>query len=228
MKLYLSSVHNLEGDVKTFIFDSNEPISWIAGQYVHIVIKHTNEDSRGNERWFTISSAPSDGKIAISTRIISDNPSSFKRALNSLKLGDEVEADKPEGDFILKDLAKNYIFVAGGIGITPFHSIIREASIKNTMPKIILLYANRTFEVAFKSELDSIRSENSNLKINYIYSPVTIDKKLLDKTIRSVDQPTIYVSGPEPMVESFVKILTDVGVSKDNILADFFPGYEVF
>jgi len=201
MKLILFEVVNLKDDVKTFVFSSNEIVNWIPGQFLHITLNHPDEDDRGHERWFTISSAPSEGKIAITTRIVSNKPSSFKLALNALNQGDEIEADHPDGDFIIQGPDANYIFVAGGIGITPFRSIIKQASLNKIMPNITLLYANRTVEVAFQNELDDIQLAYSNLKIRYVFSPAKIDKALLSQTIESNDNPLIYVSGPEPMVE---------------------------
>ncbi len=226
--LTLTGTKQLEGDVRSFIFKADSPTNWTAGQYLHLILKHDNEDDRGNERWFTISSAPSETELRISTRIVADKPSSFKQALSNLEIGDTIQADGPEGDFTLGDLNRNYIFVAGGIGVTPFHSIITEAATLGTMPHITLLYANRTDNIAFKSELDGISQANPNLQIQYIMSPARIDTALLQETITATDNPIIYVSGPEPMVEAFTEELAGLGVTKENIKADYFPGYEAF
>jgi len=228
MKLTLIGTKQLEGDVRTFVFASDTPRTWVAGQFLRIILPHDDEDDRGHKRWFTISAAPSDGHMAISTRIVSEHPSSFKQALASLPLGTTVEAEEPEGDFILEDKNRNYIFVAGGIGITPFHSIIREAAFQKEMPKITLLYAYGTADVAFKQELEDIKEKFPNLRIEYILSPARIDKDLLQKTIASIGNPFVYVSGPEPMVEAFEKTLAEIGLAKDSIKTDFFPGYEAF
>lgn len=228
MKLTLVNTEQLEGDVRTFIFHSPQPASWAPGQYLHLTLKHSNPDDRGDNRWFTISAAPSDGNMAISTRIVSDHPSSFKQALAALKPGDEIEAEGPEGDFTLGDPDRNYIFVAGGIGITPFHSIIKEAAAEAAMPHITLLYANRTTDITFQQELDAVRATYPNLTISYILAPQKIDKDLLQKTLQTVENPLVYVSGPEPMVEAFVGILDELGVVKENLKTDYFPGYEAF
>lgn len=228
MKLTLANIKQLEGDVQTFTFDSKEVMPWKPGQFLHVTIKHDNPDNRGVERWFTISSTPSEGEIAITTRIVTDRPSSFKRTLAALKRGDEIEVDKPEGDFTLENLNRNYIFVAGGIGVTPFRSIIKEANSKGNVPNIKILYANRNDQVAFKQELEDISKANPKLKIEYIFSPEKIDKDRLQKTIELMDNPIVYVSGPEPMVEAFEKDLQEIGLSKENIKTDFFPGYEAF
>ena len=218
----------LEGDVRSFNFKSDKSSTWTPGQYLHLTINHNEADDRGIERWFTISSAPYEVVMTISTRIVADHPSSFKQALIALRPGDKVEADEPEGDFVLGDQSRNYIFVAGGIGITPFHSMIKQATEDKQMPNINLLHANSTADLAFQNEFKDIQSAYPNLKIEYVLSPKKIDKKLLQNTIQAVDRPIVYVSGPEPMVEAFVKELSDLGLNKDDIKADYFPGYEAF
>ncbi len=228
MTLTYAGSRQLEGDVRTFIFTADKATNWTAGQFLHVTLKHDNPDDRGDERWFTISSAPSDNEITISTRIVAGRQSTFKQALAALKPGDTIEADEPGGDFVLTDNARNYIFVAGGIGITPFHSIIKELVAQGTLPAIKLLHANQTTDVPFKAELDAIQAANPKLAIEYIYAPQMIDKDLLQKTIQSVDQPMVYVSGPEPMVEAFTAVLTELGVQEQDVKADYFPGYEAF
>src|SRR6185437_11630262 len=87
-------------DVRSFIFEPEEPVKWQPGQYFHYTLPHDNQDDRGNERWFTCSAAPSEGHVMISTRI-SDKSSSFKKVLDKLQPGDEIEVDGPEGDFTI-------------------------------------------------------------------------------------------------------------------------------
>jgi len=82
-----------------------------------------NPDNRGVTRYFTISSTPFEDFIMITTRI-SRPSSSFKESLTEMKIGGRITASGPDGDFTIDDLGKNYIFIAGGIGITPFRSIL--------------------------------------------------------------------------------------------------------
>lgn len=215
-----------EGDVRQFVFQPDEPIIWVAGQFIHYTLPHKDMDDRGDERWFTISSAPSEGKVVITTRINSDRSSTFKKALLGLKPGDKVEADLPEGDFTVSDDSRNYVFVAGGIGITPFRSILTEAGAKGQQLHVDLLYANRTTDITFKSELDNLQVKDPNLKVDYIIQPDRLDNQVLEEAIKSSDNPLIYVSGPEPMVESLTEEIAGLGVSQDNIKGDYFPGYE--
>jgi ferredoxin-NADP reductase len=215
-----------EGDARAFIFEPQKPFDWTAGQYLHYTLKHPETDDRGDTRWFTISSAPSEGYVMITTRINAERSSSFKQALTALKPGDQIEAEGPEGDFVVEDVSRNYIFIAGGIGITPFRSILTEAAAKGQQLHVELLYANRNQDIVFREELDALQAQNPHLKIRYVIDPERLDNQLLQERIPATDNPLIYVSGPEPMVEALTADIAKLGVSEDNIKGDYFPGYE--
>jgi ferredoxin-NADP reductase len=226
MKLQLVRVQDREGDVKEFVFKPSEPLSWQAGQYMHYVFPHENADDRGEERWFTNSAAPSEGEVRISTRINHEHSSSFKQALQTLQPGDEIESDGPEGDFVLGDLGRNYLFIIGGIGITPVRSILTEAAAQGQQPKATVLYANRSDVIPFHDELEALKASNPNLNLQYVINPRRIDDALLQSTLQSIENPLVYVSGPEPMVKAMLEQLKGLGVSEDNLKGDDFPGYE--
>lgn len=228
MKLRLKSQKQEVEGIRSFIFEPEEPLSWQPGQYMHYLLPHQNEDDRGHERWFTNSAAPFENCVMISTRIDPERPSTFKQALQALQPGDAIEGDGPEGDFTLEDPTRNYIFVAGGIGITPFRSILSEAGHNGTKLKVNLLYANRDNNIPFKEELDKLAAANPNLKIEYIVNPDKIDKKLLEQRIDATENPVVYVSGPKPMALAFADQLSELGLSKENIKIDDFPGYEIY
>jgi ferredoxin-NADP reductase len=226
MKLQFVEIRSREGDVWEFVFKSAGSLSWQAGQYMHYVLPHDNVDDRGTERWFTNSAAPSENEVRITTRINHEHSSSFKRALQELKPGDEIEADGPDGDFTLSDLSRNYIFIAGGIGITPVRSILREAAAHDLQPHATVLYANRTEDIAFRDELDALQAKNPNLNIRYVVEPQRLDEELLKSTLAAVENPLVYLSGPKPMVEAMAEQLRALGVSDGNLKSDDFPGYE--
>jgi len=226
MKLRLIEKHNITSDVVSFVFEPEEPVSWQAGQYFHYLLPHDKEDERGHERWFTNSAAPSEKHIMITTRITSEKGSSFKQALLNLEPGSEVEADGPKGSFVVDDPVRNYIFVAGGIGVTPFRSILVEASDQNQQLKVDLLYGNRAGEIPFKEELENLASKNPSLKIEYITDPQRIDAELIKERVDTTENPLVYISGPKPMVIDLAEKLKSLGVSEDIIKTDNFPGYE--
>jgi ferredoxin-NADP reductase len=226
MKLTFKNSFQREGDVRTFAFEVPEGFGWTPGQYMHYVLPHLEADNRGTERWFTIASAPSEGEIHITTRINAERSSSFKTALLGLQPGDEVEADGPEGSFVLQDPSRNYIFIAGGIGITPFRSILVESATNGQKLNVRLLYPNRTEEIAFRSELDKLAADNPGLKIEYIVQPERLTPEHIKEVIDSCDNPLIYVSGPEPMVKALVPQIQDMLMPGAEVKSDDFPGYE--
>lgn len=225
MKLTFLSEKTVIGDVKTFIFSASQPTSWVAGQYMHYMLPHNQADDRGEERWFTISSPPYDGKLELTTRILKNKGSSFKNCLASLKIGDQIEVDLPEGDFVVTDTNANYVFIAGGIGITPFHSILLQLNHESVNLNSHLLYGNRDENYLFKSELDKISSRMSNFKIDYITEPTRISETEINSAAKKYENPYYYISGPEPMVEYYKAQLVEMGIPENRIRADYFPGY---
>lgn len=216
-----------QGSVERFIFTPEKPIKWKAGQFIHYTLPHDNADDRGNERWFTISSAPFENEVWLTTRINPDKSSSFKKTLLNLKPDDIIETDKPDGSFVIEDTSKKYIFVAGGIGITPFRSIINQLHHDGKEMNIELLYANRDSEnIPFKDELESISNEHENFNITYFSGDKKIDESVLMEFGAKLSDPVYYVSGPEPMVEAFKDILVNMGIKEDRMKFDYFPGYE--
>lgn len=227
MKLKLVATKPETADVVTFVFEPEQPVSWVAGQYIHYTLPHADVDDRGDERWFTVSTAPSRGQITITTRIAAENGSSFKRALQALQVGQTVEAEAPEGDFVWDDLSRNYILIAGGIGVTPYHAMLVEAAASGKMPRAKLLYANRSADdIPFKTELDQLAIANPNLTIEYVIDPDRLDTARLQAELAGAENPFVYVSGPEPMVEAMNEELKKLGVTEENLKGDYFPGYE--
>ena len=230
MKLKFIEEKKEAGDAVSFIFGAIEPFSWKAGQFLVYFLPHEGEDIRGKQRFFTISSSPFEKHVMLTTRIFSDppagGPSSFKKALMNLKSGDEVEAKGPDGDFVFVEPKREHVFIAGGIGITPFRSIIGQLDFEKKPINVILLYANHTEDFFFKLYLEEIASRNPNFKIHYIVSPKHIDEEIIKEFVPNLNEPIFYVSGPEPMVETFDKMLKGMKIKEENIKTDYFPGYD--
>lgn len=225
MKLKLIQKKIESPDVKSFIFKPSESIIWKAGQFFHYVLHHEPTDDRGSDRWFTISSAPFEKNIMITTRFTSNKGSSFKKKLESLKIGGSIEISDLDGDFTIDNPAKEYVFIAGGIGITPFRSILKELYHDKRPINVILLYSNRDRNITYREELELIAKNNPHFKIYYIFSPEHIDEKKIKKLIPNLQKPLFYVSGPEPMVESIGNLLKAMNIPGDHIKQDWFPGY---
>jgi ferredoxin-NADP reductase len=211
--------------ITTFIFKSDEDFSWTAGQLLHYTLPHEESDDRGIERYFTISSAPFEKNPSITTRFAGEKSSTFKKALFNMAIGDTIESDGLEGEFIVSDPSLDLVFIAGGIGITPFHSILKEFDHRGIHLNVTLLYANSSDEIAFKKELEDFSNKNEKLKIHYIISPERIDETNIRKYVEDINKPIFYISGPEPMIEALGKTLKSMGVEDSHIKHDFFPGY---
>ena len=211
--------------VESFIFKPDEPLTWKAGQFLHYVLNHAPTDDRGSDRWFTIASAPFERHVMITTRFAGKHGSTFKKALKALRPGDAIEVSDLDGDFIMSDARKEYVFIAGGIGITPFRSILKQAEHEKKSLRVNLIYANRKNVAAYKKEFDAMAKRNPHLKIHYLFHPQRIDKNTVKELVPDLKTPLFYVSGPEPMVESIGKMLQQIGVPKKRIKQDWFPGY---
>ncbi|MGE5443837.1 MAG: ferredoxin--NADP reductase [Ignavibacteriales bacterium] len=225
MKLNLISRKTEVPGVESFIFKPSEPVTWKAGQFFHYVLHHEPTDNRGSDRWFTIATALSEEIVMITTRLTDDKGSSFKKTLADFKIGDAIEVSDLDGDFLVEDLGKEYIFIAGGIGITPFRSILKDLEQKGEQPVITLLYANRDQNIVYKDELEVFAKNNPNFKMHYIISPERIDLAKIKEHVPDVQKPIFYVSGPEPMVESLGNALKQAGIPADHLKQDWFPGY---
>ena len=228
MKLKLVERQSLFADVETFYFEPKESIDWQSGQYMHYVFPHQNEDDRGEERWFTISSPPYEKHISITTRFTEKEGSSFKRALKAMKIGDAIESDGPKGRFVITEPAKKTVLLAGGIGITPYHSMLLQMDHDGQAINADLLYANRDDNFVFGEELAALETKHPDLHIHKFVGERRIE---VEDFKPYADDPalTIYLSGPEPMVENYAKTLKEkFGVAEERIMADDFPGYLAF
>lgn len=217
--LKLLSSHEEAGNVRTFVFETGGLV-WIAGQSQGYVLPQAGATDEENEHWFTIASAPSEGTIHISTRI---SDSKFKQALNAMKPGDEIQVHDLGGDFIWEeDPSEPIVMVAGGIGVTPFRSILLERDAKGKKLNVVLLYFNRTNEVPFKEELENLAQAHPEFSMQIVVGkPISADA-ILELAPQAREQIT-YLSGPEPMVESVGAELRERGV---NVKQDWFPGYD--
>ena len=217
--LTLLSSHDEVDNVRTFIFEGNS-LEWVAGQAQAYVLPEAGESEEENERWFTISSAPVEKTINISTRISS---SKFKQTLNALNPGAQVRAHSLGGPFTWEADDNNpVILVAAGIGITPFRSILLERKALGRSLDCTLLYFNRTNEIPFQRELEAISAEHPGFQIKIIVGePITAEKIL--ELIPGDHKETYYLSGPAPLVSSVGSALKERGVA---IKQDRFPGYD--
>lgn len=234
--LILHGKETLSPGIQGFWFEPVRPFPFISGQYLEYTLAHPRADSRGVRRYFTIASAPRDMQILLATRF-SKHGSSFKRALREMEKGDEIIASKVAGDFVLPaNIKRKLVFIAGGIGITPFRSIARHLLEHDEHRDIVLLYAAREErDLVFRDVFEEARK--IGMRNVYILSeaekvPASWNGKIgrLDATIIKTEVPdakerTFYISGPEPMVKGIFDLLLDMDIPQKQILRDYFPGY---
>ena len=223
MELELISKENVIDNIWTFRFGPSEPIDWVAGQYAEVELPHDNADDGGTKRFFTNAAAPYEGVYQITTRI---SQSSFKQALRGLIVGDKSLKlmSGPSGDFVWQDSDMPIVFVAGGIGITPFHSIIKQHVHEGQSIPLSFVYGSRTADVAFRSKLDEWAT-SSALRVNYVVGE-RVDANKLATLIPNLNASLVYVSGPEPMVEVLGDDLKANGLPASQLKQDFFPYYD--
>lgn len=223
MHIILKEKEHLTGNVWAFRFNWSEPANWIAGQFIRVELNHPDPDNEGVRRWFTISSAPFEGIAQITTHISS---STFKQALIKLKPGDKLKiTEEPSGNFVWQDSKLPIVFVAGGIGITPFRSMLRQRKHDGLPLNVLLVYGNRNNEIVFKKELDEYVLSNSEFKVEYVVGRhLTVQK--CEELAPELNKSLVYISGPEPMVEALGDGLRDKGYHDSNIKQDFFPNYD--
>lgn len=219
MKVTFKKKFTESGNAVSFIFEAERPVSWEAGQYTTYELPGLPPSN--NERTFTVSAAPYEKHLQVTTRI---TESAFKQRLNTLKPGTVLEADQIGGDFTWVDTDRPVIFVAGGIGITPYHSILKQRAHENKPLTVTLLYSNRDDNIVFRAELDKLSTMHPEFGIHYVIGEQLNAKKMLILAPKLKDS-LIYLSGPEPMVDTFEQQLTAIGIPKDQLKQDWFPGY---
>ncbi len=220
--LKLIEKENLVDNIWAFRFEPTTPVTWIAGQFIRVELPHDNPDDEGAKRWFTVASAPFESIVQITTRVTG---STFKQALATLSIGDRLPLlEKPDGDFVWEDSDKPLIFVAGGIGVTPFRSILKQRIHDHQPLNVTLIYGNRTDAIVFKDEFDSYATQDSEFKVRYITGePLTAAK--LAELVPNLNASLVYISGPEPMVEKLGDELKAAGLPEVQLKQDFFPNY---
>jgi len=220
-----------------FVFESDMSLSFKPGQYLEWTLGHDKVDSRGNRRYFTIASSPTEKNLLLGVKFYPE-PSTFKKTLASLKVGDTIIASQLSGDFVMpRNTSKKLVFIAGGIGITPFRSMIKYLIDTKQNRDIVLIYANKTeADIAYKEILD-LGSQSFNLKVVYLISELKdkttkwngrmgyCDAKLISEEIKDYKERYFYISGPHVMVSSIESVLGQLDVPNSHIKTDFFPGF---
>ena len=220
-----------------FIFESKRRLNFRPGQYLEWTLDHDKPDSRGNRRYFTIASSPTEADIRMGIRFYPKG-SSYKKELISLKRGDILVASQLAGEFVLpRNKKKKLVFIAGGIGITPFRSMIKYLIDTKQKRDIVLFYSNRTMADTTYVDLLNQASREIGLKVVCTLTdekpmPGVWNGKLgmlngmmIMENVPDFQDRYYYVSGTHGMVNAFDDTLQKMGIPKKHINTDFFPGF---
>ena len=228
MKAFFDHSDDETEHIKTFWFRPERHLDYIAGQYIELTILHANADNRGQKRWFTLSSSPGHALVSITTR---SGDSTFKRALFALKPGAEIQLAEAMGDFVLpRDETIPLVFIAGGIGITPFHSIVEWLVEHDERRSITFIYGVRSeddimFTSTFKQATIDPHIIISEPSDSWRGGKGNLNTKRILGIAKPRNDTLIYMSGPEPMVEQLKKDMLLAGVTPRQLVTDLFVGY---
>jgi ferredoxin-NADP reductase len=218
------------------VFDLlGEEVEFTPGQYFWVtLLDPPYDDDKGPRRHITVVTSPNDrGVLGLATRV---RDSAFKRSLAELPVGADVDVEQPKGDFLLPDdTDPPYVFIAGGIGITVFRSMLRYIAEEKLPHRVTLVYSNRDREsTAFFDELQELESELPNLHVVFTMT----DDPGWDGETRRTDAAMLrdhlgpdlgafayLIAGPPTMVEAVEKILSGEDVPESQIRPERFSGY---
>jgi len=220
-----------------FHFSRPPGFGFTPGQAIDVILTDMpGADAQSGRHAFSLVSAPFENVLVVATRM---RDSTYKRVLGALQVGSAARIDGPFGSFALhSDRARPAVFIAGGIGITPFMSIVRQAANDRLRQRLWLLYSNRRPEdAAFLPELQALERRNKEFRLLATMTEMgksgrawegetgMIDEKLVKRINRDLPAPVYYIAGPPAMVESMRSMLTGIGVDAQEIRTDEFYGY---
>jgi ferredoxin-NADP reductase len=229
--------HEVALETMAFHFEKPAGFCFTPGQSIDMTLTNPHEtDAEGNMRSFSIASAPHEDMLMVATRMRS---TAFKRVLATMPLGSEVTIESPSGDLTLHhDVARTAVFLAGGIGITPFRSMLVWAAKEQLPQHLVLFYSNRRPEDApFLDELHTLAKKNPNYmliatmtdmaKSHQPWSGETgqVSKDMLSKYVNGATSPIYYIAGPPAMVKGLHATLNKAGVGDGDIRTEEFAGY---
>jgi ferredoxin-NADP reductase len=217
------------------VFDlQGEEVDFRPGQYFWVELPNRGyDDEKGLRRHISVVTSPTErGVLGLCTRM---RDTAFKNTLAELEVGDAVDVEQPKGDWQLpEDTRKHYVFVAGGIGITVFRSMLRYIADTGEPYQVTLVYSNRDREsTPFLDELQGLEAEIAGLRLvltmtddeGWDGEPRRVSREMLTDHLGDLSEPTYLVAGPPAMVESVVESLADAGLPEDQVLPDRFSGY---
>jgi ferredoxin-NADP reductase len=217
-------------DVTSFRFPRPKELQYKPGQFFFVTIK---QDGKELTKHFSFSTSPTETDIIEFTKKLTDHE--YSMALKTAKVGDWAKIDAPYGKFTFEGEHPKIALLCGGIGITPFISIIKNATDKNLQSKITLFYGCRTEEdIAFKTELEDLANNNNNFKMivvlnqaspNWKGSTGFVTAEMVQKELPDFKETTFFACGPPPMVAAMEGLVAKLGLPKEQLKLELFTGY---
>lgn len=232
MKLKLLKIEDEARGTKSFFWESEKPVDYLPGQYFYFTLPKLNyPDSRGATRHFTLSSSPTEGTVLRNTTRIRQE-SGYKKTLAELSTGSVIEGEGPNGTFVFDGKETGpHVFIAGGIGITPFRSMIKSAFDKRLDIPLYLIYSNSDDNFAFGDELTRIDGDSEYIRVKLYDSSREghLDegkiKSILEKWKLSIPGSTFWVVGPPAMTDALEEVLAKLKIPSGKIRSEKFTGY---
>lgn len=220
-----------------FYFTKPTAFRHAAGQSILVkLVAPPETDGEGHARTFTIASAPHEPELMIATRM---RDTAFKRVLKTAPPGTTVTIDGPYGEMVLHDdPARPAVFLAGGIGITPFLAMARHASAARLAHRLLLIYSNRRPEdAAFLSQLKGLEDANPNYRLIATMTESAksaqpwsgetgyIGREMLERYLPDLIAPIYYFAGPPAMTTAMHRMLEECGLGEESMRYEEFYGY---
>lgn len=235
LQLPLKWTKQLSPDTYMFGFQRDPQFTFTPGQYLEWTLPHDKPDNRGNRRYFSLASSPAESELMMLIKFY-DPPSTYKRALLAMQPGQEIIGAGLAGDFVLpKALSTKLCFIAGGVGIAPFRSMVQHLIDQKIHVDITIFYANKTeADITCADVLEAARphgvktiyvlTDMKNIPPNWTGRTGHLTAEIVKQDLPDYASRIFYLSGPQNMVQSFETILYLI-VPKNRVKVDFFPGY---
>lgn len=235
--LKLKERARIANDVFEFVFAPSQKIAYAPGQYMEWTLGHEDPDSRGNRRYFTLASSPTEHDLRLGVKFYK-NSSSYKKAMGVMDGKVEIVAAQLAGDFVLPaDPTQKIVFIAGGIGVTPFRSMIKYLLDTHQRRSIVMFYSNKSFgDIVYKDVFDQAEkvlgirtiytvSDRRGLPPNWVGLSGRLQPQWILKYVPDYRSRLFYISGPIDMIDSFKSALHQLGVPPSQIKVDYFSGF---
>ena len=228
-KFQVTEIIDRTTNVRSYRFDRPHDFLYLPGQYVIVQVEN---NGKMIQKAFSLSSSPTEeGSIEFTKKFTGHE---FSDALKAREVGDELGLDGPYGSFILNEQEKKIVMLAGGIGVTPFRSMIKYSMDRDLDNNIVLICSNRTEDdIIFYNEFKSMMRSSRLSVVLTCTRPSDqwkgicgrIDRTIIKKEVPDFLQRLFYICGPPPMVQSMRELLEEMEIPKERILFEDFFGY---